>query len=156
MWPNKKGFGSKKFLGLVQGPAKLVRRKIWVSRNLDFLTLNQNWRPKIKNRIQLWAIDVKYMLTWSKWKRFEVICPKKDRARAIFVWSGRIFWYFRFIKYIADFHDFWWSFANSRHGQKFGARDWFFFYLSDIFPYFWGSSCWIKWDYNHLSPQLKL
>ena len=48
IWSTAKQFsGPKIFLGPTPGPAKLARRKNGVYGNLEFLTLDQNWSPKI-------------------------------------------------------------------------------------------------------------
>ena len=56
IWGTAKQFsGPKIFSGLTPGPAKLARRKNGVSQNLNFLTFDQNWSPKMIKRAQFWA-----------------------------------------------------------------------------------------------------
>ena len=98
MWPNKKGYGSKIFWGPVLGPAKLVRRKIWVSRNLDF------WHcSKIRGTISrigvTYGIQLQNICSHGPNKKNWGHLLKNDQARAIFVQSGGIFWFLRFLKY---------------------------------------------------------
>ena len=57
MEDSKPVFGLKHFLGPVQGPAKSGRRKIVVSRKVDFFTLDQNFSLKMKLRAQFWAAN---------------------------------------------------------------------------------------------------
>ena len=56
IWDTAKQFsGPKNFFGPTPGPAKLARRKNGVSQNLEFLTFDQNWSPKIIIRAQFWV-----------------------------------------------------------------------------------------------------
>ena len=56
IWGTAKEFsGPKNFFCLTPGPAKFARRKKGVSQNLNFLTFDQNWSPKMIKGAQFWA-----------------------------------------------------------------------------------------------------
>ena len=62
----KKKFGSKKFLVPGPGAGKVGPLGNLCVSKFGFLTLNQNWRPKFKDRIQFWPIVAKYILSWTE------------------------------------------------------------------------------------------
>ena len=49
---SKTVFESKKFFSWTPGPAKLACQKKGVSQNLEFFNLDQNWSPKVIERVQ--------------------------------------------------------------------------------------------------------
>ena len=109
MGPNKKGFGSKDVLGLAEGPAKLIRQKIWGLEFWIFLLWTKIWDPKSR----IW---------FSFGLHLQNICshgPNKKDLRS-FAQKMTKLEHFSFgpaeftdiwdFSNIADFHGFWRSF----------------------------------------------
>ena len=46
-----------------------------------FFTVGQNLGPQTKDLIQFWATFAEYSLSWTKCKRFDVICLKKRTSK---------------------------------------------------------------------------
>ena len=99
MWPNKKGYG---FQNIFRVPSRGLQSlsagkfeylEIWI-----FLLCTKIRGPK--SRIGFtYGLQLQNICSHGPNKKIEAICSKNDRARAIFVQSGGIFWFLRFLIY---------------------------------------------------------